>query len=335
MPPSNILHSKTDPTMLARLKEMLSSSARVDIAVGYFFVSGFAEVADEISKLSKTRVLVGRADRPTLEAVAAGLHQARPLEKQLEINRTIRRSQRTAIASEAVGSIAQGVAALSQTDDSEKAVERLQQLVTAGFLEIHTYPREFLHAKAYLCWYDNHAEPGAAIVGSSNFTLAGFQGNTELNVRVTGDAEMEILREWFENLWDDSIDISDQVAQVLTDSWAIKRYPPYLIYLKALYELYGTRTRQRRTPPLGTSTAGGPGQLPTGRGAAGPGHDPEPRRLLHRRRRRPGQDIHWGGTAAATPAELPQGGEPADPMPGQAWYQCGSSSTGATSLGPK
>ena len=250
MAPSNILHSKTDPTLLARLKEMLSSSARADIAVGYFFVSGFAEVADEISKLSKTRVLVGRADRPTLEAVAAGLHQARPLESQLEINRTIRHSQRTAIAAEAVGSIAQDISALSQTDDSEKAVERLQQLVTAGFLEIHTYPREFLHAKAYLCWYDNHAEPGAAIVGSSNFTLAGFQGNTELNVRVTGDAEMEILREWFENLWDDSIDISDQVAQVLTDSWAIKRYPPYLIYLKALYELYGAELDSGEPLPL-------------------------------------------------------------------------------------
>ena len=28
MPPSNILHSKTDPTMLARLKEMLANYAR-------------------------------------------------------------------------------------------------------------------------------------------------------------------------------------------------------------------------------------------------------------------------------------------------------------------
>ena len=75
-------------------------------------------------------------------------------------------------------------------------------------------------------------------------------GNTELNVRVTGDVEMETLREWFENLWDDSIDISDQVAQVLTDSWAIKRYPPYLIYLKALYELYGDELDSGEPLPL-------------------------------------------------------------------------------------
>ena len=257
-----ILHAKTDPTMLVRLKEMLGSADRADIAVGYFFVSGFAQVTEEISRLKKTRVLVGRADRPTLEAVAAGLHQARPLENQLEINRTIRRSQRPTVAAEAADGIAEGLGALSQTDHNEKAVDQLRQLVTSGFLEIHTYPREFLHAKAYLCWYDNHAEPGAAIIGSSNFTLAGFQGNTELNVRVTGDAEMAELSCWFETLWEESVDITDQVTQVLNDCWAIKRYPPYLVYLKSLYELYGRELDAGQALPPGTNATGNPGQLP-------------------------------------------------------------------------
>ena len=58
----NILHSSTDPTLLARLKEMLASSARADIAVGCFFVSGFEQVADDLSGLEKVRILVGRAD---------------------------------------------------------------------------------------------------------------------------------------------------------------------------------------------------------------------------------------------------------------------------------
>jgi len=42
----NILHATTDPDLLTRLKEMLDSSARADIAVGYFFMSGFEAVAD-------------------------------------------------------------------------------------------------------------------------------------------------------------------------------------------------------------------------------------------------------------------------------------------------
>ncbi len=234
-----ILHANTDPDLLTRLRQMLASAARADIAVGYFFMSGFGQVADELAKLKKTRILVGCADQPTLEAVAAGLQQAEALRAQLDADQTVPRSQRQAIANEAVSSVAQGVAAMPQTDASQPAVEKLRQLVASGLLEVRAYPRGFLHAKAYLCWYDNHAEPGAAIVGSSNFTLAGFTSNTQLNVRVTGDDDMAVLKDWFENLWADSVDINAQVEQSLTESWAVKQYTPYAVYLKALYELYG------------------------------------------------------------------------------------------------
>ncbi|MDP2728564.1 MAG: hypothetical protein Q8P59_13610 [Dehalococcoidia bacterium] len=46
----NILHATTDPPLLQRLKEMLGSSARADIAVGYFFVSGFDQVSTFVDK---------------------------------------------------------------------------------------------------------------------------------------------------------------------------------------------------------------------------------------------------------------------------------------------
>ena len=245
-----ILHASTDPDLLTRLREMLDSAARADIAVGYFFVSGFAQVADKISRLRKTRILVGRTDQPTLEAVAAGLYQARPLQAKLDADRIISRSQRRNIAGHASSGIAENVAALPQTDETQNAVEQMRQLVASGLMEIRAYPREFLHAKAYLCWYEGHAEPGAAIVGSSNFTLAGFTGNTELNVRITGDADMAELSRWFEALWADSVDISDQVTRVLNESWAVKQYPPYLVYLKALYELYGKELDSGEPLPL-------------------------------------------------------------------------------------
>ena len=311
-----ILHATTDPDLLTRLKEMLGSAAHADIAVGYFFISGFSAVSEELGRLKKTRILVGRTDRPTLEAVAAGLNQARPIQAHLDGIRTFPRRQRQQAADEAQTAISDSVGAMSQTDESEAALNKLQGLVKSGLLEVRTYPKEFLHAKAYLCWYEGHAEPGAAIVGSSNFTLAGFVGNTELNVRVTGDAEMETLREWFENLWDDSIDISDQVAQVLTDSWAIKRYPPYLIYLKALYELYGDELDSGEPLPLEPARQEDLANFQLD----------AVRRGLDMIRNHggcyiadvvgPGQDIHRSGTPAATPAELPQGREPADPMPG-------------------
>ena len=76
----NILHATTDPTLLCRrLKEMLGSPARADIAVGYFFISGFEAVADDLARLDKVRILVRRTDRQVLEEVALGLQQTQAL----------------------------------------------------------------------------------------------------------------------------------------------------------------------------------------------------------------------------------------------------------------
>ena len=247
MPASNILHATTEPDLLTRLREMLDSSARADIAVGYFFMSGFEAVADSLAQLDKVRILVGRADRPVLESVALGLQQSEALKARLEADGMVQRRQRETIAREAVEGIATGVSLLPQTDESQRAVSLLRDLVASGLVEVRAYRRSPLHAKAYLCWYDNHAEPGAAVVGSSNLTLAGFSGNTELNVRVTGDAAMSALREWFDALWEDSEDISQMLAVELERSWAIAQTPPYHVYLKALYELYHTDVR---TPEL-------------------------------------------------------------------------------------
>ena len=246
----NILHSTTDPDLLTRLREMLGSSSRADIAVGYFFMSGFGAVSDSLSRLDKVRILVGRTDRPTLEAVASGLQQSQALKEQLEADQLVPRRQREAIVQESLDRIAEGVAVLPQTGDSERAVFALRGMVESGKVEVRAYLRGPLHAKAYLCWYDNHAEPGAAVVGSSNLTLAGFSGNTELNVRVTGDAEMAALREWFDALWMDSDDVSVALVTELNRSWVLAQTPPYHVYLKALYELYHTDVAiQEPLPP--------------------------------------------------------------------------------------
>ena len=248
----NILHANTDPDLLTRLKDMLGSSARADFAVGYFFVGGFEAVADDLARLDKVRVLVGRADRRVVDEVAAGLQQADALRARLDADSLVRRGERAGLARQAVDGVGEGVANMPQSAESERAVRRLRDMVAVGRVEVRAYLRSPLHAKAYLCWYDNHAEPGAAVVGSSNLTLAGFSGNTELNVRVTGDAEMAELKRWFDSLWDDSEDISASLLAELERSWALARTPPYHVYLKALYELYGDELGglQTAAPPM-------------------------------------------------------------------------------------
>ena len=83
-PASNAFHATTDPDLLTRLREMLDSSARADIAVGYIFMSVFEAVADSLSHQNKVRILAGRANRPLLELVALGLQQSEALRARLE-----------------------------------------------------------------------------------------------------------------------------------------------------------------------------------------------------------------------------------------------------------
>ncbi len=42
-----------------RLEAVLPSCDGLSVAVGYFFISGFAEIAPLISKLKKARILIG------------------------------------------------------------------------------------------------------------------------------------------------------------------------------------------------------------------------------------------------------------------------------------
>ena len=51
----NIPHVTTDPNLLTRVKETLSSATRADIAVGYFFISDFSAVPGGFKNLKKPR----------------------------------------------------------------------------------------------------------------------------------------------------------------------------------------------------------------------------------------------------------------------------------------
>ena len=120
----NILHANTDPDLLTRLKEMLGSSARADIAVGYFFMSGFDAIADDLARLDEVRILVGRSDRQVVEEVALGLQQAQALQAHMRRDEIVSRRQRDKIAQRAVANIMDGVANLSQSQAGQAAAAR-------------------------------------------------------------------------------------------------------------------------------------------------------------------------------------------------------------------
>ena len=78
-----ILHSRSDPQFADHLRSVLDDASvqphSVDIAVGYFYLSGFAQAPDlPAAHPGAVRILIGRADRPTMAEIAAGYSPRKP-----------------------------------------------------------------------------------------------------------------------------------------------------------------------------------------------------------------------------------------------------------------
>ena len=75
-----------------------------------------------------------------------------------------------------------------------------------------------------------------ALVGSSNFTVAGTTKNIELNVTVEDSGRVKQLQDWFEYFWDQAEDVSEDVLEVMEKH--AKEYAPFLVYGRSLEEYF-------------------------------------------------------------------------------------------------
>jgi HKD family nuclease len=99
-------------------------------------------------------------------------------------------------------------------------------------VRLHESP--FLHGKMY--W-----TPSNAYVGSSNLTKDGLAINTELNVLLNNPNQIELLKKWFFNRWNEhgSIPHKDELIETLDKSrFGAYPYHPFIVYMKAVYEYY-------------------------------------------------------------------------------------------------
>jgi hypothetical protein len=62
-----------------------------------------------------------------------------------------------------------------------------------------------------------------------------MEHNSELNLRTVLGADYDHLVDWFEELWKDGVDYTDDFEIILENSWAGKIRTPYEIYVKAMY----------------------------------------------------------------------------------------------------
>ena len=161
-----------------RLGAVLPSCDGLSVAVGYFFISGFAEIAPLISKLKKVRILIGGStNSQTAEALVGETVQTEIIEKR--ISKLVQEGHKPGHEKETLENIKDNLETMSHKQKLAEGLGIFQKMMDENRLEVRVFTGPFLHAKAYLLQHneDNvsaHGE-GQVIVGSSNFSLAGLK----------------------------------------------------------------------------------------------------------------------------------------------------------------
>lgn len=237
--PHDIIDNRTEKLVDA-IRRVLPGAQAAKFAVGYFFLSGLEAVADHLDTIGELRLLIGNtSNRETIEQIAEGYRRLEQVQNAVEALQYPKRAAMEAAAAATAQAIGQTAARMDQTDEAAQVVNTLVALIASGRLKVRVYTQGRLHAKAYIFDYPPNSPYGSgmAIVGSSNFTLSGIAANTELNVKVLGDANHAALTRWFDDLWNEAQDFETHLMQELRQSWPLAQVTPYEVYLKTLYEL--------------------------------------------------------------------------------------------------
>lgn len=192
----------------------------LDMAVGYFYISGALMLKEEFidfmdRKNGRIRILMGnQTDKITTSVLD---------QKKDYFLHMIEESKRD-------------VSEISSLDFLEKFEGWLEN----GQIEVKVYTGDanYFHAKSYLFANYQESLTGAAIVGSSNFSRSGLEGNTELNV-FTSDAFYPLHR-WYTDLWlsNEVEQFSSELINIVKDRFPEKKTKPRYQTVKKTYYDY-------------------------------------------------------------------------------------------------
>jgi superfamily II DNA or RNA helicase len=220
-----------------RFEVLIKDSKLFDCLVGYFYTSGFHAIYTALENTQKIRILIGISTNKQTHDLLNAAREERQQSLQFSHAETKK---------EIEGMIEKEMEESADSRPVEAGVVKFIEWIRSKKLEIRAYPSQNIHAKLYIMSFnDGDRDVGRVITGSSNLTQAGLVDNLEFNVELKNSADHEFARKKFEELWQDSVDVSEKYIQTIEDkTWLKQNVTPYQLYLKLLYEYFKDELNQ-------------------------------------------------------------------------------------------
>ncbi|MDY0041483.1 MAG: helicase-related protein, partial [Desulforhabdus sp.] len=242
-----IIDNRSEETRLDSVLRqiILPWATQIDVAVGYFYYSGFETIAEGLlqnaalkepagARENMIRIIMSpRTDRTTARLLTSGTE----FDWQVELREILRELEADLAA------------------HSMSHAELFLSLLRQKTLNVRLYTQDFFHAKAYLARVElENGTHTYSIVGSSNFSQSGFTDNRELNITNTDDLHYNSLQDWFQELWESStVDLNESLITVV-DSERKRRHrntssliglSPFQLFLYIVRHYIGALTKER------------------------------------------------------------------------------------------
>ena len=197
------------------LKEKISKDSSLAFVSAYFTIYAYEALKNNLNEINDLRFLFGEPIFvKSLDPNSGELRQYHIENEKIELKNKLKQKK---IAKECANWINKKV--------------KIKSIKQAGLL----------HGKMYHITDNNKNE--TAILGSSNFTAKGLgfarNSNIELNLEVQDKRDIKDLKNWFDEVWNNSDLVDDVKAKVL--KYLEQLYannPPELLYFKTLYHLF-------------------------------------------------------------------------------------------------
>src|SRR6266496_1641282 len=227
-------------SLLDRFHALLGKNTRFfDCLVGYFFISGFYKLYPSLEHTEKARILIGlKTDATVFESLERG-------KEQLELLSKSHAQTKEELPAEILGELDRA----EDTADVERGIDKFVQWITSGKLQVRVYPSEKIHAKVYILTFpEGHYDVGRVITGSSNFSQSGLVDNLEFNVELKNRSDYEFALNKFNELWEDSVEVSKTYIDIVELKSPFAHFTPYELYLKCLYEYFKSELSYEQEP---------------------------------------------------------------------------------------